>query len=127
MFIFFYFIIKQIKASSLERSRIDPTIYERNFDKLNGLARLLVLERLGTPDNRYQYLEKKRERNCRPKHPKSGVYESRRWRRIGNINKTKFENNDYETVILPYGPKYNAARVNKLIYSKVCVFATQQK
>ncbi|GBC03939.1 hypothetical protein RclHR1_05400001, partial [Rhizophagus clarus] len=108
----------EIKVHSLERSRIDPTIYEKSFEKLNGLARLLVLERLNTPDSRYAYVEKKRERNCRPSHPKSGLYESRRWKRVGNFNKNKFENNDYETVILPYGTKYNAAKTTKLVYTK---------
>ncbi|CAB4474476.1 ankyrin [Rhizophagus irregularis] len=108
----------EIKVHSLERSRIDPTIYEKSFEKLNGLARLLVLERLNTPENRYAYVEKKRERNCRPSHPKSGVYESRKWKRRANINKTKFENNDYETLILPYGISYNVDRITRLIYSK---------
>jgi hypothetical protein len=32
----------------------------------------------------------------------------------------KFENNDYETVTLPYGPKYDAKRIMKLLYTKVC-------
>lgn len=31
----------------------------------------------------------------------------------------KFENNDYETVTLPYGPKYDAKRIMKLLYTKV--------
>lgn len=30
----------------LDRSRIDPTIYERSFNRLTGLARLLVLEKV---------------------------------------------------------------------------------
>ena len=41
------------------------------------------------------------------------------------MNLSKFENNDYETVILPYGPKYNASRITKSIYSKVCVLFLQ--
>ncbi|RIA84952.1 ankyrin repeat-containing domain protein [Glomus cerebriforme] len=108
----------EIKVPLLERSRIDPTIYEKSFEKLNGLARLLVLERLNTPDNRFEYVEKKRERNCRPKHPKSGIYASRKWARAKNMKGSKFENSDYETVILPYGLKYDAKRIMRMIYKK---------
>ncbi|PKC72506.1 hypothetical protein RhiirA1_313805, partial [Rhizophagus irregularis] len=108
----------EIKVPSLDRSRIDPTIYEKSFEKLNGLARLLVLERLNTPYERFEYIEKKRERNCRPKHPNSGKYVSRRPRRRSNMKLNKFENNDYETVTLPYGPKYDAKRIMKLLYTK---------
>ncbi|KAG9287132.1 hypothetical protein G9A89_001026 [Geosiphon pyriformis] len=108
----------EIKVPSLDRSRIDPTIYERSFEKLHGLARLLVLERLSSPDSRFKYIEEKRERTLRPKHPKAGTYASRSWSRSDNLRTNKFENNDYETVQLPYGPKYNAKRVIKLIYKK---------
>ncbi|GBB92606.1 hypothetical protein RclHR1_02030009 [Rhizophagus clarus] len=105
----------EIKVPSLDRSRIDPTIYEKSFEKLNGLARLLVLERLNTPYDRFEYIEKKRERNY---HPESSSYVSRRKRRSSDIKASKFENNDYGTVILPYGPKYNAKRIKRLIYTK---------
>ncbi|RIA83139.1 hypothetical protein C1645_699703 [Glomus cerebriforme] len=107
----------EIKVPSLERSRIDPTIYEKSFGKLNGLARLLVLEHLNTPKNRLEYVKKKRERSIRPRPPNSGgIYTSRRW---DNCEENNFKNSDYETVILPYGPKYNAKKIMKLIYAKV--------
>ncbi|RIA90033.1 hypothetical protein C1645_661896, partial [Glomus cerebriforme] len=108
----------EIKVPLLERSRIDPTIYERNFEELSGLARLLVLERLNTPNNRFNYVKKKHERNFRPNHSKSGLYGSRRWRRVNNYGENKFENSNYETVILPYGPKYDAKRIMKFIYTR---------
>ena len=38
----------------LNRSRVDPTIYERSFQRTLGLARLLVLERLPTTTAREQ-------------------------------------------------------------------------
>uniref|UniRef100_U9TT42 Uncharacterized protein n=1 Tax=Rhizophagus irregularis (strain DAOM 181602 / DAOM 197198 / MUCL 43194) TaxID=747089 RepID=U9TT42_RHIID len=40
----------EIKSSFTRMFRIDPTIYERSFEKLKCLARLLVLERLNTPE-----------------------------------------------------------------------------
>ncbi|CAG8440942.1 1066_t:CDS:10 [Ambispora gerdemannii] len=108
----------EIKVPSLDRSRIDPTIYDRSFEKLHGLARLLVLERLATPDSRFKYMEEKRKRLLRPKHPKSGMYASRSWSRSRNLRTSKFENSDYETVQLPYGERFNAKRIKNLLYTK---------
>jgi hypothetical protein len=50
----------------LDRSRIDPTIFERSFQRTLGLARLLVLERLPTASSRDSYLAKRREERGRP-------------------------------------------------------------
>ncbi|RIA80590.1 hypothetical protein C1645_701466 [Glomus cerebriforme] len=108
----------EIKVPSLERSRIDPIIYERNPEQLNGLARLLVLERLNTPNNGSNHVEENREQNC---HPKSRFT---KWKRINSCKKTKIENSNYETVTLPYGPKYDAKNVMNSIYAKVCTFAS---
>ncbi|CAB4420317.1 unnamed protein product [Rhizophagus irregularis] len=40
----------KIKSSFTRMFRIDPTIYERSFEKLKCLAHLLVLERLNIPE-----------------------------------------------------------------------------
>ena len=45
---------------SLDRSRIDPTIFERSFRTTQGLARLLILERLTTSNERDDYQNKRR-------------------------------------------------------------------
>ena len=50
----------------LDRSRVDPTIFERSFKRTLGLARLLVLERLPTSSARDAYLDKRREERGRP-------------------------------------------------------------
>lgn len=50
----------------LERSRIDPTIFERNFGRTVGLARLLVLERLPTKSERESYMDERRRERGRP-------------------------------------------------------------
>lgn len=49
----------------LDRSRVDPTIFERNFKRTLGLARLLVLERLPTRSSRDEYLDKRRKERGR--------------------------------------------------------------
>lgn len=53
----------------LDRSRVDPTIFERSFQRTLGLARLLVLERLPTTNAREKYLTKRREERGRPEMP----------------------------------------------------------
>ncbi|KAF2643091.1 hypothetical protein P280DRAFT_243784 [Massarina eburnea CBS 473.64] len=50
----------------LERSRIDPTIFERNFARTVGLARLLVLERLPSKSEREAYMDERRRERGRP-------------------------------------------------------------
>jgi len=50
----------------LERSRVDPTIFERNFARTLGLARLLVLERLPTKSEREAYMDERRQERGRP-------------------------------------------------------------
>jgi hypothetical protein len=100
----------------LERDRIDPTIFERGIEKLRGLARLLMLERLKTPEERFTFLERRREQRNRPRHKNAGAYAATR--RDDDLRASSFENNDYETVHLPYGPKWNAKRIVKQLYTK---------
>ena len=109
----------------LDRSKIDPTIFERSFARTMGLARLLVLERLPMPSDREQYLEQRREERGRPA---SNVYSRRRDLLPGNI-KDEDPNDvaewiyddeiaDYHSFTVPYGPKYHAKRIEKLLYTK---------
>lgn len=44
----------------LDRSRIDPTIFERSFGRTLGLARLLVLEKLPSTTERDAYVDQRR-------------------------------------------------------------------
>lgn len=50
----------------LDRSRIDPTIFERSFGRTVGLARLLVLEKLPKSEDRDAYLDQRRQERGRP-------------------------------------------------------------
>ncbi|KAL8331874.1 hypothetical protein RB593_002310 [Gaeumannomyces tritici] len=107
----------------LDRSRIDPTIFERSFRRTLGLARLLVLERLPTSSAREQYLDKRREERGRPAVNRgwsSGLH--------GNIKEshedevaewvTEDEVSNYHTFTIPYGPKFTAKRIEKLCYTR---------
>ncbi|KAK7970706.1 hypothetical protein PG988_009779 [Apiospora saccharicola] len=107
----------------LDRSRVDPTIFERNFSRTLGLARLLVLERLPTTNAREQYLKKRREERGRP-----ALNQRFQFRLRGNIKDTHEDevadwiNEDdvssYHTFTIPYGEKFHAKKIEKLCYTR---------
>ena len=109
----------------LERQRIDPTVFERSFVRTMGLARLLVLEALPKPVDRDNYVDQRRAERGRP-----GL---NRWRRDrgklqGNVKDREPDDvaewayeddvSDYHTFTVPYGPKYHAKRIERLLYTK---------
>ena len=55
-----------VLVPTFDRRRVDPQLFERRFDQLQGLARLLLLEKLETPEARYRYKEQQRLRKLRP-------------------------------------------------------------
>lgn len=106
----------------LDRSRIDPTIYERSFRRTLGLARLLVLERLPTTSARETYLNKRREERGRPT-----VF--RGYFKLGGNIKDYHEDevadwlseedvSNYHTFTVPYGLKFHAKQIEKLCYTR---------
>ncbi|KAJ4295986.1 hypothetical protein N0V88_004688 [Collariella sp. IMI 366227] len=108
-----------------DRSRVDPTIFERSFQRTLGLARLLVLERLPTSNARDQYLDKRREERGRPRIDRYNRY----LRSLaGNIKEehedevadwfTEEEVSNYHTFTIPYGPRFHAKRIEKLCYTR---------
>ncbi|KAI0841040.1 ankyrin [Hypoxylon sp. FL0890] len=107
----------------LDRSRIDPTIFERSFQRTLGLARLLVLERLPTTNARDEYLKKRREERGRPQLGYRYHYRLR-----GNIKDNyddevaewvdEDEVSNYHTFTVPYGVKFHAKKIEKLCYTK---------
>ncbi|KAL4998867.1 ankyrin repeat-containing domain protein [Aspergillus recurvatus] len=108
----------------LDRSRIDPSIFERSFTRTVGLARLLVLEKLPKSSDREQYLAQRRKERGRP--PLNNFYRPNGL--PGNIKNDwqdevaewveEDEVSDYHTFTIPYGPKYHARKIEKLLYTK---------
>lgn len=106
----------------LDRSRIDPTIFERSFQRTLGLARLLILERLPTSTARDDYLNKRREERGRPQ-----IYRNH-FGLHGNIKEyhedevadwlSEEDVSNYHTFTVPYGQKFNAKRIEKLTFTK---------
>ncbi|KAI1826431.1 ankyrin repeat protein [Xylaria intraflava] len=107
----------------LDRSRVDPTIYERSFQRTLGLARLLVLERLPTSNAREEYSKKRREERGRPD---LGYQFHRRLRgNIKDIHEDEVADwvheddvSDYHSFTTPYGERFHAKKIEKLFYTK---------
>ncbi|OTA91317.1 hypothetical protein M434DRAFT_351757 [Hypoxylon sp. CO27-5] len=107
----------------LDRSRVDPTIFERSFQRTLGLARLLVLERLPTTNARDEYLRKRREERGRP--VPSNYFQYRLRGNIKDIYDDEVaewvdedEVSNYHTFTVPYGVKFHAKKIEKLCYTK---------
>ncbi|TLS27460.1 hypothetical protein PpBr36_05142 [Pyricularia pennisetigena] len=108
----------------LDRSRIDPTIFERNFRRIPGLARLLVLERLPTSSARDNYLAKRREERGRPALERDFLYgglraniKDRHEDEVADwVNEEEVSN--YHTFTIPYGVKFHAKKIEKLCYTR---------
>ena len=115
----------EVHWPALDRDRVDPTIYERFFSRVMGLARLLVLEKLPHPNDRDTYLAKRREERGRPELSWNARY---RHQLPGNVKDAQPDDvaewveeddvSNYHTFTVPYGPKYNAKRVEKLLFTK---------
>jgi hypothetical protein len=88
---------------------------------MEGLARLLVLEKLTDTDTRYAFLENRRNLRGR-----LYLYSKRyRRRHVGDLKADSIigglEMNDYDvkSLHIPYGPKWDARRIDRLVYQTV--------
>eukprot|EP00930_Biecheleria_cincta_P036665 TRINITY_DN25130_c0_g2_i1.p1 TRINITY_DN25130_c0_g2~~TRINITY_DN25130_c0_g2_i1.p1 ORF type:complete len:1765 (-),score=415.36 TRINITY_DN25130_c0_g2_i1:94-5325(-) len=120
----------EVVLPSLLRDRVDPFLYEKRFDQVQGLARLLLLERLKTPEARFTYrMEQKlkkaargaqykirREMNkvLRSKHDLARMEDSI----IPTGSAGGVELSNYSTVFLPWGPAWTAKGVKKVMAKK---------
>ncbi|KAB8346271.1 hypothetical protein FH972_023315 [Carpinus fangiana] len=118
----------EIHWPALDRSRIDPTIFERSFPRTVGLARLLVLEKLPTNKARDAYMDERRKERGRPalnhwvrnahKLPgnikEDAVDELPEWK----IEEDAGSLSNYHTLTIPYGKYWHAKRIEKLLYTQ---------
>lgn len=112
----------EVYWADLDRKRVDPTIFERSFQRTLGLARLLVLERLPTSSARETYQNKRRQERGRPQ-----IYRQN-FRLFGNIKGNHEDEvadwlseedvSNYHTFTVPYGEKFHAKRIEKLCYTR---------
>ncbi|TVY32755.1 Uncharacterized protein LOCC1_G008587 [Lachnellula occidentalis] len=109
----------------LDRNRIDPTIFERTFGRTQGLARLLILEKLPKIVDRDSYMDQRRAERGRPSLNRG----YRNAYSMGGNVKDQEEDEvaewvdesevaSYHTMTVPYGEKYHASKINRLLYAK---------
>ncbi|TVY42900.1 Uncharacterized protein LSUB1_G001614 [Lachnellula subtilissima] len=109
----------------LDRNRIDPTIFERTFGRTQGLARLLILEKLPKIADRDSYMDQRRAERGRPALNRG----YRNTYGMGGNVKDQEEDEvaewvdesevaSYHTMTVPYGEKYHASKINRLLYAK---------
>lgn len=101
----------EVYWAELDRSRIDPTIFERSFTRTQGLARLLVLEQLPKSSDREAYMDQRRRERGRPD---INRYAFQRHRLRGNIKNyheddvaewvEEDEISDYHTFVSAFSP-----------------------
>lgn len=115
----------EIYVPNLCRADIDPTIYERSIVRVEGLARLLVFEKLKYPNAREIFLQSRRTLRGRS-YANSVPYYIRKKRTLKGDLKNEvaiggLEMNSYDVVSLhiPYGPGWDARKIDKLIYQTV--------
>lgn len=115
----------EIYVPNLSRADIDPTIYERSIVRVEGLARLLVFEKLKDAISREKFLQSRRTLRGRPNANTVSIYARKKRALKGDLkNETAIgglEMNDYDVVSLhiPYGPGWDARKVDKLVYQTV--------
>lgn len=113
----------EVYCDFLDRSRIDPSIFERSFGRTVGLARLLVLEALPKPEDRDTYVEQRRREMGRPRRNTANrrVKDTRdiKTRVTDEVAEWDFEDvSGYQKFSIPYGADYNAKRIEKLFFKK---------
>ena len=107
---------------------LSPKIYERAIGRVQGLARLLAIEKLTTPELRIQYQRRRsalRGRNIVTAYTRPG-----RRKYKGDLKAdaafSGLEASDYDIVNLhtPYGPGWDARRIERLIFKtvRICVW-----
>ncbi|KAK7614422.1 ankyrin repeat protein [Phyllosticta paracitricarpa] len=115
----------EVHWPQMDRSRIDPTIFERNLARTLGLARLLVLEKLPTSTDRDSYMDQRRRERGRPPINRYNPYARALSGNIKDDHEDEVaewvdeeEVSDYHTFTIPYGEKFHARKIEKLLYTK---------
>eukprot|EP00927_Polykrikos_kofoidii_P043731 TRINITY_DN37814_c0_g1_i1.p1 TRINITY_DN37814_c0_g1~~TRINITY_DN37814_c0_g1_i1.p1 ORF type:complete len:1871 (-),score=397.34 TRINITY_DN37814_c0_g1_i1:75-5687(-) len=115
----------EVVVPALQRDKIDPQIYEIPFEKSKGLAKLLLLEKLGTPEQRILYRQQQRIGRLQPLVVRQGRFYNHIQQELQDaFLQSQIEGSDlcdasdYQTVFLPWGPKWDAEKVRNLVYTK---------
>jgi hypothetical protein len=115
----------EVYYADFDRKRVDPTVYERSLVRTLGLARLLILERLPTESDREAYLNQRRAERGRPlldssRNTANQLPDNVKDKDPQDIADWAFDDEvaNYHTFTIPYGPRYSAKRIERLLFTK---------
>jgi len=114
----------EVLVPCLDQGRVDPQIYETPFEKSKGLLRLLLLEKLKTPQQQQQYKQQQRLGRHQPLAVRQGPFQAKLQQDMqdefiqGQLLDAQVDASDYQTVFLPWGPQWDADKVRNLVYTK---------
>jgi len=113
----------EICFPGLDRNKLDPHLFERRFDQLQGLAKLVLLEKLTSPMVRSKYKDLQRVRKLRPEGPtRTSLFQDidmyDNWDEDKAREAGGADSSDYSTIFLPWGPKFTAQKCRKMMYTK---------
>lgn len=114
----------EVEVADLDRASVDPGIYERPWNSLDGLAKLLVLERLRTPEQRSRFFEMQKlnrsgaDVGMAHHSHRHVVYDSVTQERIEEKLGGTAEVSNYSTVFLAWGPGESCEKTMRLMATK---------
>jgi ankyrin repeat protein len=121
----------EVLVPGLDRDRVDPFLFEKRFDQTKGLARLLLLERLRTPEERLRYRLESQLKSSGGRTNEWMIQNKLRkaTRDFHNLDRAEgtegivpppsgAELSDYSTVYLPWGPGWYAKNIENLMKKK---------
>eukprot|EP01156_Anaeramoeba_ignava_P022588 Anaeramoba_ignava/c20830_g2_i1.p1 GENE.c20830_g2_i1~~c20830_g2_i1.p1 ORF type:complete len:509 (+),score=122.30 c20830_g2_i1:13-1539(+) len=83
-----------VLVPGLDRKKINPKIYDRLFGEVHGLARLLLLEKFYSPDDRYEHVMDSLS------HQRYSYYDNDEYFRY--VNNDPLGDSDYESFFVPF-------------------------
>ncbi|EED77697.1 predicted protein, partial [Postia placenta Mad-698-R] len=113
----------EVYVPTLRRDDVDPMIFERAISRIQGLGRLLVLEKIRNEIVRDKYINARRALGGRPNALPERRKQSRRYKSDLKTDLIGLEMNDYDSGVshIPYGPGWDARRIEGLVYQTVCI------
>lgn len=108
----------EVYVPTLRRDDVDPMIFERAISRIQGLGRLLVLEKIRNEIVRDKYINARRALGGRPNALPERRKQSRRYKSDLKTDLIGLEMNDYDSGVshIPYGPGWDARRIEGLVY-----------
>ncbi|KAK8812344.1 hypothetical protein WA158_007578 [Blastocystis sp. Blastoise] len=105
-----------IEVPSLHREWIDPNIFEKPWDQIQGLAKLIILEKLDSPSERFSYKERSLSSRLNKQLKMDNL--SLNPYIQSKLQTSNEKTSDYSMVFLPWGKEWKAVDLAKKMREK---------